>query len=339
MKVAILRDIKSSLSIEDISVPEPEAGQLLVKLQCCGVCHSDLHIVDGDWPVDNQLPLVPGHEGIGEIVALGDSVRHWKTGERVGVPLINKACGECDLCQAGAEPLCGKIILTGFHINGCFAEYALVDAGFAVALPENKTSEQLAPILCAGVTVYRGIKQSNLKPGQWLSIWGIGGLGHVAVQYAKALGLNVVAIDIDDDKLSMAMEYGADACCNSLKNAPIEALKQICGGPHGALVTATNIKAFQQAYSSLRPNGVLTPLGIPPGSLTLEMGEYMSRQISIKGSSVGSRDDMKECMSFVADNLVIPRVSVYPFDQINDVLNRLRENNILGRAVIDISSP
>lgn len=337
MKAAVLEQAKSPLVIQDVPMPAPGADELLVKLNYCGVCHSDLHIADGDWPVEDKLPLILGHEGIGEIVRTGESVDNWKTGERVGIPLINQTCGNCDLCRQGVETLCVNIRLTGFHVPGCFAEYAVVNKNFAVSLPDSVAGELLAPILCAGVTVYRGLKQTSLKKDQWLSIWGIGGLGHIAVQYAKVLGLKVIAIDINNEKLEIASKFGADEIINSREKDAIKEIEHICNGANGALVTATNSEAFQQAYEALKPNGVFTPLGICRGEFRTSIMDIMSRQITIKGSSVGTRNDMKECLEVAAGHGIRPEVKIYDFDVVNNVLDELRGNNINGRGVLRIN--
>ena len=337
MKAAVLGQTKRPLVIQDVPMPVPGPDELLVKLNYCGVCHSDLHIADGDWSVEDKLPLILGHEGIGKIVRTGEFVDNWKTGERVGIPLINQTCGNCDLCNQGVETLCVNIRLTGFHVPGCFAEYTVVNKDFAVPLPKSVTSENLAPILCAGVTVYRGLKQTSLKSGQWLSIWGIGGLGHVAVQFAKALGLKVIAIDIDNKKLEMASKLCADVMLNSREKDAIKEIKHICNGTNGALVTAPDMEAFQQAYEALKPNGVFTPLGICRGEFRTSIMDIMSRQITIKGSSVGTRNDMKECLEFATSHGIRPEVKIYDFDAVNNILDELRSNNINGRGVLRIN--
>ena len=336
MKAAVLVEPGKPLALRDMPVPQPGAGEVQVKLSSCGICHSDLHLADGDWPVTDRLPLILGHEGVGEISALGAAVGQWNIGDRVGIPLINKTCGKCDLCRQGVETLCIGIRLTGYHVHGCFAEYVLVDSQFAVALPDEPPGSVIAPMLCAGVTVYRGIKQTRLLPAQWLAIWGTGGLGHLAVRYAKAFGLKVIAVDIHPDKLAMARRSGADVTINSLERDPVAAIMQVCDGAHGALVTATSAEPFQQAYQALRPNGVFTPLGICPGEFRTSIMDIMTRQITIKGSSTGTREDMKECLSFAAEHSIEPETRVYDFDSINEALDDLRRNRLPGRGVVRV---
>ncbi|WP_292279154.1 zinc-dependent alcohol dehydrogenase, partial [Mesorhizobium sp.] len=201
MKAAVVRQFGKPLVIEEVQVPTPGAGQILVKIAATGVCHTDLHAAEGDWPVKPKPPFIPGHEGVGHVVAVGSGVKHVKEGDRVGVPWLYTACGHCRHCLGGWETLCEEQQNTGYSVNGSFAEYVLADPDYVGHLPGNISFTEIAPILCAGVTVYKGLKVTDTKPGEWVVISGIGGLGHLAVQYAKAMGLNVIAVDIDDAKL------------------------------------------------------------------------------------------------------------------------------------------
>ncbi|TIW03983.1 MAG: zinc-dependent alcohol dehydrogenase, partial [Mesorhizobium sp.] len=204
MKAAVVRQFGKPLVIEEVQVPTPGAGQILVKIAATGVCHTDLHAAEGDWPVKPKPPFIPGHEGVGHVVAVGSGVKHVKEGDRVGVPWLYTACGHCRHCLSGWEALCEEQQNTGYSVNGSFAEYVLADPDYVGHLPGNISFTEIAPILCAGVTVYKGLKVTDTKPGDWVVISGIGGLGHLAVQYAKAMGLNVIAVDIDDAKLDLA---------------------------------------------------------------------------------------------------------------------------------------
>ncbi|RVC61081.1 zinc-dependent alcohol dehydrogenase, partial [Mesorhizobium sp. M00.F.Ca.ET.038.03.1.1] len=203
MKAAVVRQFGKPLVIEEVQVPTPGAGQILVKIAATGVCHTDLHAAEGDWPVKPKPPFIPGHEGVGHVVAVGSGVKHVKEGDRVGVPWLYTACGHCRHCLGGWETLCEEQQNTGYSVNGSFAEYVLADPDYVGHLPGNISFTEIAPILCAGVTVYKGLKVTDTKPGEWVVISGIGGLGHLAVQYAKAMGLNVIAVDIDDAKLDL----------------------------------------------------------------------------------------------------------------------------------------
>lgn len=238
MKAAVVREFGQPLVIEEVPVTMPGPGQILVKIAATGVCHTDLHAAEGDWPVKPNPPFIPGHEGVGHVVAVGSGVTYVKEGDRVGVPWLYTACGHCVHCLGGWETLCEAQQNTGYSVNGSFAEYVLADPNYVGHLPANIGFIDIAPILCAGVTVYKGLKVTDTRPGNWVAISGIGGLGHMAVQYAKAMGLNVVAVDIDDAKLALAERLGADLTVNARNVDPAAFIKKEIGGAHGALVTA-----------------------------------------------------------------------------------------------------
>lgn len=233
-----------------------------------GVCHTDLHAMHGDWPIKPSLPFIPGHEGVGEVVEIGEGIDHLHVGDLVGIPWLYSACGHCDHCYAGWETLCKQQQNSGYSVNGSFAEYCLADGDYVGVIPAGADLLEIAPILCAGVTVYKGLKMTEAKTGDWVAISGIGGLGHVAIQYAKTMGFNVVAIDVDDTKLDLAKQLGADVGINALKvNVKDEVLKATGDGCHGVLVTAVSTKAFEQAVSIVRRGGTMVLNGLPPGKI------------------------------------------------------------------------
>ncbi|HUH23132.1 MAG TPA: zinc-dependent alcohol dehydrogenase, partial [Brevundimonas sp.] len=215
MKAAVVREFGKPLVIEDAPIPTPGPGMIQVKIEATGVCHTDLHAAEGDWPVKPNPPFIPGHEGVGYVSGVGAGVKHVKEGDRVGVPWLYTACGHCRHCLGGWETLCHEQQNTGYSVNGSFAEYVVADPNFVGHLPANISFEEIAPILCAGVTVYKGLKVTDTKPGDWMVISGVGGLGHLAVQYAKAMGLNVAAVDVDDAKLDLARRLGASVTVNA----------------------------------------------------------------------------------------------------------------------------
>jgi len=237
MKAAVAKAFGQPLVIEQVPVPEVGPGQILVKIAATGVCHTDLHAVEGDWPVKPNPPFIPGHEGVGHVVKVGAGVTHLKEGDRVGVPWLYSACGHCEYCLDGWETLCEKQQNSGYSVNGSFAEYCLADANYVGILPDDVEFNEIAPILCAGVTVYKGLKMTDTKPGDWVVISGIGGLGHLAVQYAKAMGLNVAAVDIDDSKLEFAKRLGATVTVNAKNTDPVAYLKKEIGGAHAIPTT------------------------------------------------------------------------------------------------------
>lgn len=338
MKAAVVHGFGKPLAIEEVDVPRPGIGEVLVKIEACGVCHTDLHAAEGDWPVKPRLPFIPGHEGVGHVVAVGSDVGHLKEGDRVGIPWLYSACGHCDYCLGGWETLCYQQKNTGYSVNGSFAQYALADARYVGHLPSNIGFVEAAPVLCAGVTVYKGLKVADIKAGNWVVISGIGGLGHMAVQYAKAMGLNVAAVDVDDAKLDLAKRLGASVTVNAATSDPVDYLKKQIGGAHGALVTAVSPKAFEQGIGMVRRGGTVSLTGLPPGQFPLDIFAMVFNGITVRGSIVGTRLDLQESLDFAAQGKVEATVSTEKLENINDVFARLHESRIEGRVVLDMAA-
>lgn len=337
MKAAVVTAFGKPLEFREVEVPTPGAGQVLVKIAASGVCHTDLHAAQGDWPVKPNPPFIPGHEGVGHVVAVGAGVTHVKEGDRVGVPWLYSTCGHCEHCLGGWETLCESQQNTGYSVNGGFAEYTLADAGYVGRLPDNVGFVEIAPILCAGVTVYKGLKMTDTKPGNWVVISGIGGLGHMAVQYARAMGLNVAAVDVDDKKLDLARRLGAEVTVNAREQDPAAYLKKEIGGAHGALVTAVSPKAFEQAIGMTRRGGTIALNGLPPGDFPLSIFDMVLNGTTVRGSIVGTRLDLQEALDFAGEGKVKATVSAEPLENINDIFARMHEGGIEGRVVIDMA--
>lgn len=337
MRAAVAHNFGDALNIEEMPVKEPGDNEILVKVKASGVCHTDLHAIDGDWPVKPKLPLIPGHEGVGYVAAAGKNVTNVKEGDAVGVPWLYSACGTCEHCITGWETLCESQENAGYSVDGGYAEYVIADPKYVGHLPSNVNFTEIAPILCAGVTVYKGLKETETKPGEWVAISGIGGLGHLAVQYAKAMGMHVAAIDIADDKLELAKKLGADLTVNAMEEDPGSYLKKETGGMHGALVTAVAPQAFSQALSTLRRKGTLAMNGLPPGSFDLDIFNAVLNRITIRGSIVGTRKDLQESIDFATEGKVKASVHAADLDNINSVLDDMRANKIEGRMVLNIN--
>jgi len=335
MKAAVVRAFKEPLVIQEVPVPVPGAGQILVKIAASGVCHTDLHAADGDWPVKPKPPFIPGHEGVGHVAAVGAGVSHVKEGDRVGVPWLYTACGHCRHCLGGWETLCEQQQNTGYSVNGGFAEYVLADPGYVGHLPGKVSFVEIAPILCAGVTVYKGLKATDTRPGDWVVVSGIGGLGHMAVQYAKAMGLNVIAVDVDDAKLELARRLGASLGVNARKADPAAYVKKELGGAQGVLVTAVSPKAFEQAMGMVGRGGTVSLVGLPPGDFPLSIFNTVLNGITVRGSIVGTRLDLQEALDFAAQGKVKATVASERLESINDIFSRMRAGDIQGRIVID----
>lgn len=336
MKAAVVEEFGNPLTVvADVLVPEPGEGQLLVKLISSGVCHTDLHAADGDWPVKPSPPFIPGHEGVGRVEKVGPGVSGYAEGDLVGNAWLWSACGQCEYCRTGWETLCETQQNGGYSVDGSFGEYMLVDAGYAARIPEGADPYEVAPVLCAGVTVYKGLKETEVRPGQWVAISGIGGLGHVAVQYAVAMGMRVVAVDIADDKLALARRHGAEVTVNAFGQDPAEAVQEATGGVHGVLVTAVHPAAFGQAIGMTRRGATIVFNGLPPGDFPAPIFDIVLRRLTIRGSIVGTRQDMVEALEFYAAGKIHPTFSTRPLEDINAVFDEMRHGKIDGRVVIE----
>ncbi|MBU3030949.1 alcohol dehydrogenase AdhP [Paracoccus marinaquae] len=337
MKAAVVREFGKPLTIDEVPVPEPGPGMIQVRIKASGVCHTDLHAAEGDWPVKPKPPFIPGHEGVGFVSAVGAGVRHVKEGDRVGVPWLYSACGFCKHCLGGWETLCESQQNTGYSVNGGFAEYVVADPNYVGHLPANVDFAEIAPVLCAGVTVYKGLKVTDTKPGDWVAISGIGGLGHMAVQYAKAMGLNVAAVDIDEEKLALARKLGATVTANAMTEDPVAKIrKETDGGAQGVLVTAVSPKAFQQAVGMVSRGGTVSLNGLPPGDFPLDIFGMVLNGVTVRGSIVGTRLDLQESLDFAGDGKVKATIHKAKLEEVNDIFARMHKGQIEGRMVMEI---
>ncbi|MDQ0313919.1 alcohol dehydrogenase AdhP [Amorphus orientalis] len=339
MKAAVVRELGKPLVIEDMPVPEVGPGQILMKVEASGVCHTDLHAASGDWPVKPSPPFIPGHEGVGFVAAVGAGVTQVKEGDRIGVPWLHTACGHCEHCRTGWETLCYDQQMTGYTVNGGFAEYVLADPNYVGHLPDSLDFGSAAPVLCAGVTVYKGLKETETKPGDWVAISGIGGLGHMAVQYAKAMGRHVVAVDVAQEKLDLASDLGADAVVDARANDAIEQVRTVTdGGAKGVLVTAVSRAAFAQALAMVRRGGTMSLVGLPPGDFPLPIFDVVLNRVTVRGSIVGTRQDLVEALQFAGEGAVKSHFSWGRLDDINAIFDRMRAGQIDGRIVMNLAS-
>lgn len=278
---------------------------------------------------------MPGHEGYGTVVAVGPGVDDLKVGDKVGNAWLWSACGRCEYCRTGWETLCESQRNGGYSVNGSFGAYMLVDADYAPRIPDGVDPLEVAPILCAGVTVYKGLKMTDTRPGQWVAISGVGGLGHVAVQYARAMGLRVVAVDIDEAKLDLAARLGAELTVNGRSADAVAQVQRATGGVHGVLVTAVSPEPFAQGIGFARRGGTIVLVGLPPGDFPLPIFDVVLRALTIRGSIVGTRQDMVEALDFFARGLIRPTVEAAHLEDINEIFARMERGQIDGRVVID----
>jgi propanol-preferring alcohol dehydrogenase len=337
MKAAVVRAFGSPLCIEEVPIPVPGPGEVLVKIIATGVCHTDLHAADGDWPLKPSPPFIPGHEGAGIVAKAGPGVTNLKEGDPVGIAWLHDACGACEHCLTGWETLCASQRNSGYAVNGSFAEYAIGAAGYVGRLPANPDFAALAPILCAGVTTYKGIRQTEARPGEWIAISGIGGLGHIAIQYAKAMGLHVVALDVTEEKLALARTLGADAVVNAADaNAVAAVTDATSGGAHGVLVTAVSPRAFSQAIALTRRHGTVALVGLPPGDFPTPIFDVVLKGITIRGSIVGTRKDLGEALAFAAEGKVKAHIHEAKLEDINGIFADMKAGKIDGRMVVSL---
>jgi len=336
MKAAVITQYKEQLTIEDRAIPKVNAQDVLVKIHACGVCHTDLHACHGDWPVKPTLPLIPGHEGVGEIVDIGSEIHHLKVGDRVGVPWLYSACGQCDYCLDGKETLCQTQRNTGYSVDGSFAEYCLANGEYVVKIPDELSYIEAAPLYCAGVTTYKALKLSEVKPGEWVAIVGVGGLGHLAIQYAVAMGMNVIAVDTGSEKLKLAKDLGAEHCIDFAKDTPSDKIHQLVAGVNGVICTAVTKAAFEDSFHSVRRGGTFVLVGLPPDEMPLPIFDTVLNGIKLIGSIVGTRKDLKECLQFAAQGKVKAKVEVKQLADINQIFDVMEHGEINGRVVLSM---
>ena len=337
MRAAVISKFKDQLEIKELSVPEVGNKDVLVKIQACGVCHTDLHACHGDWPVKPQLPLVPGHEGVGEIVSLGADVKHLKIGDRVGIPWLYSACGQCEYCLSGRETLCLEQQNCGYSVNGSFAQFCLADGDYVVKVPDGLSAIEAAPLFCAGVTSYKALKESGVNAGEWVAIYGVGGLGHLAIQYAKALGMKVIAVDTGTEKLALAKELGAAYTLDYQTQDCAQQIQQLVGGAHGVVCTAVSKEAFEASFHSLRRGATFVLVGLPAETISLPIFDTVLKGIKVVGSIVGTRQDLQECLAFAADGLIKAIVEVRSLEEINQIFTEMENAEITGRIVIEMN--
>ncbi|HXP70452.1 MAG TPA: alcohol dehydrogenase AdhP [Candidatus Dormibacteraeota bacterium] len=336
MKAAVVEKFGEPLVVREVPIPTPGPGQALVEVFATGVCHTDLHAVDGDWPIKPTLPFTPGHEGAGIVAVVGPGVTHLKEGDRVGIAWLHSACGHCEYCLSGWETLCLEQQNSGYSVNGSFAQYALGHADYLGRIPKNLPFVDAAPILCAGVTTYKGLKQTGARPGEWVVISGVGGLGHVAIQYAKAMGLHVAAVDLGPEKMALARKLGAEITIDAKTQDPAKEIQKQIGGAHGVLVTAVSLIAFKQAVGMLRRGGTCVLNGLPPGEFPVSIFDIVLNGNTIRGSIVGTRLDLEEALAFAAEGKVRATIETLPLECINDVFSRLKRGQVNGRVVLGI---
>ncbi|MCU1479411.1 MAG: alcohol dehydrogenase AdhP [Subtercola sp.] len=333
MKAAVVTEFNAPLEIEELDIPTPGVGEVLIRLETCGLCHTDIHAAHGDWPVKPTLPFIPGHEGVGIVEALGANVTTRTIGERVAIPWLGFACGECRYCIDGRETLCEQQQNSGYSVNGAFAEYAVASARFVIPVPDGISALDAAPLTCAGVTTYKALKVANIMPTENVAVFGIGGLGHLAVQYARIMGGTVIGVDIEDEKLALASELGAAFTVNAAKVDPVETIAGF-GGADVAVVLAASPRVFEQAFASLKRGGRLICVALPAeGTMSIPIFETVLKGISIIGSIVGTRQDVAEVFALHLAGRTKVIAETRTLEQVNAAMAEVLSSTVPARLV------
>jgi propanol-preferring alcohol dehydrogenase len=336
MKAAIVHDFTAPLAIKELPVPQAGPGEVVVRIETSGLCHTDIHAAHGDWPVKPNPPFIPGHEGVGIVASLGEGVTEVAVGDRVALPWLGYACGACEHCTTGWETLCEQQRNTGYSIDGSYAEYALASAKYVAKVPDAVDPLDAAPLTCAGVTTYKAVKVSGARPASLVAVFGIGGLGHLALQYAKIFGATVVAVDVVEDKLELARELGADYTVNALTEDPVAAIKAL-GGAHAAISVAVAPRAFEQAYASLRRGGTLVFVALPADNhVKLPIFETVLNGITVVGSIVGTRTDLAEVFRLHEQGRTRVVRETRKLDEVNECFEEVEKGQVKARLVFDL---
>lgn len=336
MKAAVLREFKTPLLMEETEQPVPAEDEVLIHVEACGACHSDVHVADGDWAQFKKIvkqPLIPGHEVAGRVVQVGSAVRDLQVGDRVGVPWIHWSCGDCEFCRSGHENLCPNQKITGVTVDGGYAEFLKAPATHALKIPDDISFIEAAPLFCAGVTVYRALKNAGPLAARQLAVFGIGGLGHLAVQIGRVFGAEVTAIDISDDKLELAKHFGATDVINARSTDAVKELRHR-GGVHVCLVSSGAKAAYDMAFYCLRPTGTLLVVGLPAENICFPPILMAAGEVRIQASTVGTRKDLQEVLSLAAAGKVRCQTAARPLSEVNQVLDELRQGQASGRIVL-----
>ena len=337
MKATVVKDFTAPLEIEDRPIPEPAPHQVLVRMEASGLCHTDIHAAHGDWPVKPSPPFVPGHEGVGIVEAAGEQVRHVVIGQRVAIAWLADACGRCDQCVSGWETLCLQQHNSGYSVDGAYAEYALAHGDYVVPVPEGIDPLDAAPLSCAGVTTYKAVKVSGARPGTRVLVSGIGGLGHLALQYARLTGAETIAVDITDDKLALARELGADHVIDA-RTQDVAAEVQKLGGAHAAIAVAVDNASFEAAYGALRRGGTLVLVALPAeGRLELPVFDTVLNGTRVIGSIVGTREDLAEVFQLHSLGRTTVIRESRRLAEVNTCFDEILSGKVTARLVFDMS--
>jgi D-arabinose 1-dehydrogenase-like Zn-dependent alcohol dehydrogenase len=326
MRAAVVPAAHAKWEVKEIPTPEPGPNQVLIKIRASGICYTDVHQTRGELP--GSFPRVLGHEPVGEIVGVGAGVRTRRTGDRVGVPWIQTTCGRCEWCQRGKRLFCADQVGTGGVMAGGHAEYMLAYADATTLLPDGLSYEQAAPIFCAGYTVWSGLRWADPKPYERIAVVGIGGLGHLAVQYAKAAGFVTIAVSRSPDKDKAIRALGADEI---VRDGPGLAA---AGGADVILGTSNSTDAMADSIQGLRPDGRFVLMGFEAKPLPISPGDFIMRRLRLLGSQQNHTEYLYEALAYDATGKVKVLTETYRLDEIVRAYDKVAEGKVRFRAVI-----
>ena len=335
MKAAVMTAVNQPMEIQDIPIPRPGPGEVLVKIEVCGLCHSDLHFWKGDHAIDREGPVILGHEGIGTVVEIGSGVTRLNPGDRVGTGYIHATCGNCKECLTGQETHCASVECTGVNVDGCFAEYAVFRESWATRIPDRLEAAMAAPLLCAGVAAYSAVRKARLEPGELAVVFGAGGLGSYAIQIAKSHGARVAVVDVSGEKLDHAKHMGADHAIRADHDVVHEV--QALGGANACFNFAPVAMSWRQMIETAAPRARLVLISLPNEALVFEAAEIIERGLQVMGSADGTRQELRQIMEIAELGHVRSTVTHRPLRDINKAFQDLASRDVLGRLVIDLT--
>lgn len=333
MKSMVIRQQQSEITSEERAVPEPGMGEVLIRVRACGVCHSDLAVQQGAFPFA-EFPIIPGHEVAGVVERVGEGVEWPEEGMRVGMPWLHDSCGHCEQCVRGEEVLCPQVRVTGVNENGGYAEFMTAPASYVVPIPDALSFAEAAPLMCAGLTVYNGLKNAHFEPGQKVAVVGLGGLGHLAVLYAQKMGARVAVVSGSPEKEEEARELGAERFINTKETPLAEALQSWEGGPNIVLATSPSSPLMTEAVPGLAPDGTLVVLGAAAEDISVSPAVMILGRRRVMGSPSGSRKDARGALNFAAEHGIKPIITETPLEDAGKVLSDMEAGRLRGRVVL-----
>ncbi|CCQ36238.2 oxidoreductase (homolog to zinc-containing alcohol dehydrogenase) [Natronomonas moolapensis 8.8.11] len=332
MRAAVVDEAGAEFEVVERAVPEPASGEVRVAVEACGICHSDVFVTEGGYP-GVSYPRIPGHEVVGYVDSVGGSVENWSAGDYVGAGWHGGHCFTCEPCRRGEFLNCERAEITGLTFDGGYAEFTTVPAEALAAVPEDLAAADAAPLLCAGVTTYNALRNADLQPGDLVAVQGVGGLGHLGIQYARAAGYETVAVSRSPDKEPLASELGADHFVNAADEDPAERL-QALGGADGVLATAPSSDAIASVVEGVGIGGSVIVVGVPGEDVPVNAQHLIGTAGSVEGWGSGDARDSQDTLEFSSLRGITPKIETYPLEEVETAYGRMMENEARFRAVL-----